>query len=53
MYKLTLKESFIMKKIILALALFAAISSISACETVAGAGRDLEKAGEAVQRAAD
>ncbi len=42
------------RKMILTLAAFGALAgSLSACETVGGAGRDIENAGEAVQDAAD
>jgi predicted small secreted protein len=44
----------ISKSRIFTLALCAALTlGAAACETVEGAGRDLEHAGEAVQRAAD
>ena len=42
-----------MKKVLLLLAATAALVSLSACNTIHGAGQDIEKGGEKVQDAAD
>ncbi|MFP5411668.1 MAG: entericidin A/B family lipoprotein [Gammaproteobacteria bacterium] len=41
-----------MKKIVLILAAAALGVSLSACNTIAGAGKDIERAGETIQGAA-
>jgi predicted small secreted protein len=41
-----------MKKIVLFLAAAAVGVSLSACNTIAGAGKDIERAGETIQGAA-
>jgi predicted small secreted protein len=42
-----------MKKLVSAVLLVSFALSLSACNTMAGIGKDVEKAGEAVQDAAD
>ena len=41
-----------MKKIVLILAATLVGASLSACNTIAGAGKDIERAGESIQGAA-
>ena len=40
------------KRIVLTLALLLSLSVLSACNTIAGVGRDIERAGEVMQDAA-
>ncbi len=40
-----------MKKLVFALLTVVSLTSLSACNTVQGMGRDIEKGGEAIQRA--
>ncbi len=42
-----------MKKLAALLGMLAFVASLTACNTVAGVGKDVEKAGEGVQNAAD
>ena len=42
-----------MKKIALLLATLMAVATLSACNTIDGAGKDIEKAGEKIQDAAE
>ena len=37
------------KRMIVALALFSAVGALTACNTVAGAGKDIESGGQAIQ----
>ena len=41
-----------MRSVLTILVCFALIAVLSGCETIKGAGRDIESAGEAIQRAA-
>lgn len=43
----------IMKRLLTLLVALALLAFLPGCETVKGAGRDIEKAGEAIQRAAN
>lgn len=42
-----------MKKIALALAVLMSTVALTACNTIEGAGKDIERAGEKIQNAAD
>jgi predicted small secreted protein len=42
-----------MKKILVVMLLAAFALGLAGCETVKGVGRDMEKAGEAIQKSAD
>ncbi|MEN8174561.1 MAG: entericidin A/B family lipoprotein [Pseudomonadota bacterium] len=42
-----------MKTISLAVLVLALLAGVSGCETVKGMGRDIEKAGEGIQKSAD
>ena len=42
-----------MKRIVLSIALAATALTVSACNTVAGAGKDVSSAGKAVEKTAD
>lgn len=41
-----------MKKIVNVLAIMASLMALSACNTVQGVGRDIERGGQAIERAA-
>ncbi|ALG67504.1 entericidin A/B family lipoprotein [Beggiatoa leptomitoformis] len=41
-----------MKKIIAAIAMLLMVSSLAACNTIAGAGKDVQEGGKAVEKAA-
>ena len=40
-----------MKKVLFAVLIVAGVLSLSACNTIQGIGKDIEKGGEAIQRA--
>jgi entericidin B len=42
-----------MKKVLVVMLLAALALGLAGCETVKGVGRDMEKAGEAIQKSAD
>ena len=42
-----------MKKLIIMLVLLGAVVGVTSCNTIKGAGQDIEKAGDAVKDAAD
>lgn len=42
-----------MRKITMALAILMSALALSACNTIEGAGKDIERAGEKIQNAAD
>lgn len=42
-----------MKKITMALAILLSTLALTACNTIEGAGKDIERAGEKIQNAAD
>lgn len=46
------KAKHMNKRIVLTLALLLSLSVLSACNTIAGVGRDIERAGEVMQDAA-
>jgi predicted small secreted protein len=42
-----------MRKLLVAMVLAGFVLGLAGCETVKGVGRDMEKAGEAIQKSAD
>ena len=46
-------EDEIMKKLLVVMVLAGFALGLAGCETVKGVGRDMEKAGEAIQKSAD
>lgn len=42
-----------MKKLLITLLTLASLTSLSACNTVKGIGKDIEKGGEAIQKSAN
>jgi predicted small secreted protein len=51
--KRTLKREMVMKKLLMVLMLLGAVMSLTSCNTMHGAGQDVENAGAAVKKAAN
>jgi len=47
------KDAHMLKNIVLTILLFMCILTLAACNTLRGMGKDIEKAGESIQKAAD